>query len=114
MRGKKKVSDSPVVAVAKQIASLSPGERALAQEIAASLLAVKPKPAASAAPASDGAEFSVGDVVHKAERKVRRKAKKVREKVVAAESKGSSLVKPAGGLTGLIGRGKKQAASGSE
>lgn len=113
MRGKKKVSDSPVVAVAKQIASLSPGERALAQEIAASLLAVKPKPAAAAS-ASDGAEFSVGDVIHKAERKVRRKAKKVREKVVAAESKGSSLVKPAGGLTGLIGRGKKQAASGAE
>ncbi len=111
-RGKKKVSDSPVVAIAKQIASLSPGERALAQEIAASLLAVKPKPAA--APASDGAEFSVGDVIHKAERKVRRKAKKVREKVVAAESKGSSQVKPAGGLTGLIGRGKKQAASGAE
>lgn len=108
-RGKKKVSDSPVVAVAKQFAALSPDARVLAQEIAAMIVAVRPKPAAAQA-----AEVSVGDVIHKAERRVRGKAKKVRDKVVAAESKGSSQVKPAGGLTNLIGRGRKQAAAGSE
>lgn len=110
MRGKKKVSDSPVVAVAKQFAALSPYERGLAQEIAATIMAARPKPAA----VREAGEVSVGDVIHKAERKVHRKAKKVRDKVVAAESRGSSQVKPAGGLTNLIGRGRKQAAAGSE